>query len=65
MPINATDPHRYASGEETSSPLRGDPDRSEATGGPPPTGPAEGETVVVEEEILVEEISIDGMCGVY
>jgi mycofactocin precursor len=23
------------------------------------------ETVVVEEELLVEEISIDGMCGVY
>jgi mycofactocin precursor len=22
-------------------------------------------TVVVEEELLVEEISIDGMCGVY
>jgi mycofactocin precursor len=23
------------------------------------------DTVVVEEELLVEEISIDGMCGVY
>jgi len=23
------------------------------------------DTVVIEEELLVEEISIDGMCGVY
>ncbi|MEI7548386.1 MAG: mycofactocin precursor MftA [Actinomycetota bacterium] len=23
------------------------------------------ETIAVEEELLVEEISIDGMCGVY
>jgi mycofactocin precursor len=29
-----------------------------------PTAP-EAETDEVEEELLVEEISIDGMCGVY
>ena len=29
----------------------------------PPAGDAEVE--LVEEELLVEEISIDGMCGVY
>ena len=28
----------------------------------PPPGPG---AVLVEEELLVEEISIDGMCGVY
>ncbi len=27
--------------------------------------PAEQQDIVVEEELLVEEISIDGMCGVY
>lgn len=27
--------------------------------------PAAAETDVAEEELLVEEISIDGMCGVY
>lgn len=26
---------------------------------------AEGNVELVEEELLVEEISIDGMCGVY
>lgn len=26
---------------------------------------ASGDTELVEEELLVEEISIDGMCGVY
>jgi mycofactocin precursor len=25
----------------------------------------EGDAVTIEEELLVEEISIDGMCGVY
>ncbi|MFM7687325.1 MAG: mycofactocin precursor MftA [Actinomycetota bacterium] len=29
------------------------------------TPTAEQETAVIEEELLVEEISIDGMCGVY
>jgi len=28
-----------------------------------PAGPVEDE--LVEEELLVEEVSIDGMCGVY
>jgi mycofactocin precursor len=32
--------------------------------GAAPPDPATGE-VLVEDELLVEEISIDGMCGVY
>jgi mycofactocin precursor len=28
-------------------------------------GPTVADTVLVEDELLVEEISIDGMCGVY
>ena len=28
-------------------------------------GPAAGAETLVEEELLVEEVSIDGMCGVY
>ena len=31
----------------------------------PAPAPAPDEEVLVEEELLVEEISIDGMCGVY
>jgi len=27
--------------------------------------PAESDDELVEEELLVEEVSIDGMCGVY
>ena len=30
-----------------------------------PQAPDTEEEVLVEEELLVEEISIDGMCGVY
>jgi mycofactocin precursor len=30
-----------------------------------PTDTAEAVETLVEEELLVEEISIDGMCGVY
>jgi len=45
---------------ETSTPV--DPDAT-AT---PPGGPATAaDDDLVEEELLVEEISIDGMCGVY
>ena len=29
------------------------------------TAPTIGETDLIEDELLVEEISIDGMCGVY
>ena len=29
------------------------------------TDPSDDETSLVEEDLLVEEISIDGMCGVY
>ena len=36
-------------------------ERNEATD----TDVAEADVEVVEEELLVEEISIDGMCGVY
>ncbi len=28
-------------------------------------GTAPGQDVLVEEDLLVEEVSIDGMCGVY
>jgi mycofactocin precursor len=47
-----------------------DPTTESPVGGQPaePAAPAEPQTPVdalVEEELLVEEISIDGMCGVY
>ena len=32
---------------------------------PTPSGPGGRHAELVEEELLVEEISIDGMCGVY
>ncbi len=34
---------------------------------PDPSGPAEeqGEDELVESDLLVEDVSIDGMCGVY
>jgi mycofactocin precursor len=43
---------------------------SEDTSPSPPTGalegmPSAGEDPLVEEDLLIEEISIDGMCGVY
>jgi len=38
--------------------------RAEPESNPPPTG-ADPTADLVEEELLVEEISIDGMCGVY
>lgn len=31
----------------------------------PEPGPATEEPVVLESDLLVEEVSIDGMCGVY
>jgi mycofactocin precursor len=40
----------------------------EQTAGPPgprADDPAPGEDELVLEELLVEEVSIDGMCGVY
>jgi len=30
-----------------------------------PVGEVAAEDVLVEDELLVEEVSIDGMCGVY
>lgn len=30
-----------------------------------PTSPSSIESALIEDELLVEEISIDGMCGVY
>ncbi|WP_326699340.1 mycofactocin precursor MftA [Streptomyces sp. NBC_01754] len=32
---------------------------------PSPASPADDHTLLVDEELLVEEVSIDGMCGVY
>jgi mycofactocin precursor len=46
-------------------PRPADPD---ADGTESPTGEpaaAAGEQVLVEDELLVEDVSIDGMCGVY
>jgi mycofactocin precursor len=40
------------------------PDTAQAVLLPPPTRERDDEDLV-EEELLVEEISIDGMCGVY
>ncbi len=40
--------------QETAGPL--------ATGA---TGSSLGGTAVTEEEVLIEDVSIDGMCGVY
>ena len=31
----------------------------------PPAAPGPPEAAEIEEELLIEEISIDGMCGVY
>ena len=42
-----------------------DPD-ADRTSGRTDAAPAAGdETVLVEDELLVEDVSIDGMCGVY
>lgn len=43
------------------------PAATEPTGPTGPTGPAGPDSgdVLLAEELLVEEISIDGMCGVY
>ena len=30
-----------------------------------PAEPADADAELIEEELIVEEISIDGMCGVY
>jgi len=40
-------------------------DGAEAAVAATPGAPADGDTALVEDELLVEEISIDGMCGVY
>jgi mycofactocin precursor len=32
---------------------------------PTPRPESDGDVVLVEEELLVEDVSIDGMCGVY
>jgi mycofactocin precursor len=39
-----------------------DPPQAEAPPAPDADG---GDAALVEEELLIEEISIDGMCGVY
>lgn len=33
--------------------------------GADPTGPGSDQRTLVEEDLLVEDVSIDGMCGVY
>jgi mycofactocin precursor len=38
---------------------------SAPTSEPAPPAPVADDDLTVEEELLVEEISIDGMCGVY
>ena len=40
-------------------------DNPRATDAAPATGVDADSVELVEEELLVEEISIDGMCGVY
>lgn len=47
--------------EPTTIVTESDPDVIEPDG----AGPAELEATLVEEELLVEDVSIDGMCGVY
>ncbi len=32
---------------------------------PPPAGATDHNSPLVEEDLLVEDVSIDGMCGVY
>jgi mycofactocin precursor len=54
-PSPATPPVELA-GTDTGSPV-------EPKGGPEPKTPPEDE--LVEADLLVEDISIDGMCGVY
>ena len=38
---------------------------AELTGKPRTGGQSEGESALVEQDLLVEDVSIDGMCGVY
>jgi mycofactocin precursor len=38
---------------------------AEAVEGPSPSSVEAAPTPLVEEELLVEDVSIDGMCGVY
>lgn len=41
-------------------------DAADASPDDPPDGaPNSAETPLVDEDLLVEEVSIDGMCGVY
>lgn len=52
--------------EAASGPLKADampaPLKADAT---PAPLKADGEAPLVEQELLVEDVSIDGMCGVY
>ena len=40
-------------------------DGTEAVEGPTTSGEEAAPTPLVEEDLLVEDVSIDGMCGVY
>ena len=58
MSSNATELDRPASGGGAVPPAASAPHARGTVADP-------AETSLVEEEILIEEISIDGMCGVY
>jgi mycofactocin precursor len=49
--------------DPTGDPAAADPPTADATGGTP--DPVVADDELIEEDLLVEEISIDGMCGVY
>ena len=41
------------------------PPRSDSTSRPATLGAASDDEALVESDLLVEDVSIDGMCGVY
>jgi mycofactocin precursor len=47
-------------GEPTPTPPPVEPEPEPVT-----VAPADGDDQLVEEDLLIEEVSIDGMCGVY
>jgi mycofactocin precursor len=40
-------------------------EKAVASTAPEPTPPEDEDEALVEEDLLVEDVSIDGMCGVY
>jgi mycofactocin precursor len=49
---------------DTESPTAPAPENADVDA-EPPVAAADGATELVEADLLVEDISIDGMCGVY